>query len=329
MRTACFTAGLLLLGAAHGQSRALSLPGIEEFVADFGKQPQERDYSARTLFHEAHAKFVNGMDRYRPDLRASFGQIIDGNVKSETGDFDVDEWYAEGRLHWYTDPDSYVIYGPQFRSRDYNFSPTSVGAEDETLYIGGVHLGYGTFINDDVLLELVFSPAIYSDFDGTLKSEDYKFYGDGLLTFRSTDTLFFKAGVYYSGDVKDAPVLPLGGLAWQFMEQFRFDMLLPKYAEVSWTPGTSTLVHIGLDLDGEEYRVRSSLGTGKVPYDVHTQEITARLGVIQRLTDSISLWGDVGYIVAGDYKWRDAAANRYDGTMEPTFTWAIGFGIDF
>jgi hypothetical protein len=341
MRIACLRAGVAgFLAFASGAQTPVGPFGQDPVTGEtIAARPaprsgeefavQDRDYSARALFMEAHGSFLNARDRYRPMLEASYLMHRTAEVKGEPGHFDLDHVRVDGRVRWPVDPDSFLIVGPKFSARHYNFNPQVVGAEDDTLYVAGANLGFGTFLEENLLLELVFSPGLYSDLDGAIKSRDWQWYGDALLTIRQTDQLYWKIGAYHSDDFRDVNLLPLAGVSWQFLPSMRLDVLLPKRAELSINPWTSTVLHLGVDLEGEQYRWRSEPATGKVRRNLWVQEIRARVGIVQRLTDNFSLFGNVGINLAGDYRFYDAAGNRYNGTLDPDFFFMVGMGIDF
>jgi hypothetical protein len=289
-----------------------------------------RDYSANSLFLERHAGFMQRMNRYEPRVFASFMALPDAEVKGEPGSFDLAQLRARGDFRFAVDPNSYLSAGGEFRLREYEFSPAVRGATDETLYQVGARLGAGYFVNDDLLLEGMFRPGVYTDFDGTLTGQDWKWLGSAQGTYRHSEDLFFRAGLAVSEDFKDVNLIPLAGLSWLFLPQWRLDIALPHKIEVSWsTHGATTTVYGGIYLEGDEWRVRNVTNLGKRRFDVQTQEIKVGGGAVHRLTDNLSVFGDAGVIVAGDYHFRDGLGQRYDGSLDPSFQFTVGVGLDF
>lgn len=291
---------------------------------------QDRDYSPRALYRETHQGFLNGATRYRPQLQFSYLIQHDTRVKGDPGRFDLDHYTADGRIPIHVDPDTVVHFGPNFQARHYSSKITGQTSSNETFYKAGLHLGFSTFIEpDNWHLSATFSPGIHSDLDNSLNSKDWKFYADTLLTYRATDNVYFKFGAYYSGDFVDAPVLPLLGISVTFLDDFRFDMLLPKEIEFSWQFTPTTYLTLGTYLSGDQFYIRNSLANGKVGQKVSVQEIRTGIGIIQRMTDNIALFGQVGTIIAGDYKYRDNAGNNFNGTLDAEPYLFVGFGLDF
>jgi hypothetical protein len=290
----------------------------------------QRDYSPSGLFAERHGGFLTRAKRYEPKLFVRYMVMADAQVTSEPGSFDLQELRARGDIPITLDPDSYMSLGAEFRQRDYDFSNNVLGARDEDVYVLGARIGAGLFINDEFLVEAMFRPGIYSDLDGTMTSQDWHWFGHALGTYRIREDLFLKAGAAVSEDFADVDVIPLAGLAWTIDEQWRVDLLLPHRAEISWSPnaGTST-IRAGVYLEGDNYRVRGPASLGKPRVEWQTQEITISAGLVQRLSDYLSVFGEVGSAVAGDYKVRDGSSQTYTGSLDPTFYFNVGVGFDF
>ena len=274
----------------------------------------QRDYSPGGLFAERHGGFLTRAKRYEPRLFGRYTLMPNGQVTSEPGSFDLQEVRVRGDVPVTLDPDNYLSLGGEFRQRKYDFSNNVLGVRDEDIYVLGARIGAGVFVNDDFLVEGMFRPGIDSDLDGTLTSRDWHWFGHALGTYRVREDLFLKAGIAVSEDFADVSVIPLAGLAWTIDDQWRIDILLPHRAELSWSPnaGTSTL-RAGIYLEGDNYRVRAPASLGKQRIEWQTQEITVSVGLVQRFSDYLSVFGEVGSTLAGDYKLRDGTSQNYSG----------------
>lgn len=289
-----------------------------------------RDYSPSGLFAERHGAYTTRAKRYEPKIFARYTLLPNAKVTSEPGSFDMQEVRVQGDVPIVLDPDSYLTLGGELRHRKYSLTNNILGASDDDVFVVGARIGAGVFVNDDVLLEGMFRPGLYSDLDGTLTNKDWQWFGHGLATFRVREDIFLKAGVAVSQDFEDVDVIPLGGIAWVLNEQFRLDVLLPHRLEASWSPNAGvTTVHVGAYLQGDQYRVHSSAATGKRRVDWQTQEIWASAGLNHRLSDYLSVFGEVGTLIAGDNKLRDGTSQSYTGALEPSFFFNVGVGLDF
>jgi hypothetical protein len=289
-----------------------------------------RDYSPGGLFAERHGAYLTRARRYEPKVSARYMLMPNAQVTSEPGSFDLQELRVRGDAPIVLDPDSYLSLGGEFRHRDYNLTSNIVGADDEDLFVVGARLGAGLFVTDDFMVEGMFRPGLYTDFDGTLTRQDWPWFGHALATYRVQDNVFVKGGAAVSEDFADVDVIPLAGISWVLTDQFRFDVLLPHRAEVSWSPNAGiTTFRVGGYLEGDQYRVRSSAATGKRRVDWQTQEISLAAGLTHRFSDYLCVFGEVGSVVAGDTKFRDGTAQNYTGSIEPTFFFNVGVGFDF
>lgn len=289
-----------------------------------------RDYSPNALFAERHGTFLTQATRYEPKVFARYTLIPNAQVSSEPGSFDMQELRVRGDAPIVVAPDTYISLGGEFRHRQYDLTNNILGANDEDLYVIGARLGAGTFVTDEFLLEGMFRPGLYSDLDGTLHTKDWNWFGHALATYRVRDDLFLKAGAAVSEDFADVNLIPLLGISWFVNEQFRFDVLLPHRIEGSWSPNSGvTTVRVGAYLEGDQYHVRGSSATGKRRVDWQTQEITISAGLNHRLTDYLSVFGEIGSVIAGDNKFRDGTSQRFNGAIEPTFFFNVGVGLDF
>lgn len=294
-----------------------------------GAHAAAQDYSPTGLFGESHADFFAKMDRYRPAVRASFLGEFGAGLDGEPGEFDMKRYLLEGRVPIVLDPDSVMLIGGRGEARRYDFSPNMGGLQNETLGGVGLDLGYGRFLSEDAYIYGVFMPGIYSDFDGTLHHEDWQFFGESVLAFRYSDNLFLKGGVRVSQDFKDLPVFPLLGLAWLINEAWRFDLLAPKQAELSWTPDPAFSLNAGIELEGQEYHVRAPLSLGGARSDWQVQELRLYVGGLYRFSDNLSAWGRVGAAIAGDNDFVNPAGVHIEGQLDPTMLFEVGLGWDF
>ncbi len=325
---------LLVLGACATTHRPVVAPPTPaadgSAPAAVPARPAPQDYTPTGLFAEEHGDFLAKADRFRPSVTGTFAMLPNASLNNEPGDFDLARFQTGGRIPLVIDPDSVFLVGARAEARRYEFS-SGFGVPDENLGSVGLEFGYGRFLNRDTYAHATFEPGIYSDFEGTLHHQDYKFFGEGLVVFRYAEDLYFKGGVRVSEDFADAPVYPMAGLSWIANEQWRVDILLPRRAEVSYQPQTPTTFYAGIDLEGQEYHLRSSAATGRQEFDFQVQEIRVYVGGIHRFTDHLSAFGRFGAAVAGDHKLRsdNNLGRRINGQLDPTLLFEVGVGWDF
>lgn len=292
---------------------------------------QDPDYSMYGLFMQAHGDFVLKYKRFEPDVQVRGQLLPNGEIKGEQGDFDLARLTVDAKAPFMVSTDGYLVLGAYFDHRRY-LVDNMPGFADESLFVGALQLGFGVFVDDNVLLEGMVMPGSWSDWDGTLHRRDFDCPASLLFTIRTTDDVFFKIGARYNEIYEDANVLPYLGLSWQIMDELRLDILAPEYIEMSWWPAPEFGVRIGAEIQGAEYRVRQRNAVGDREFaDMRVQEVLAYGGATWRMSDYVSLAARAGMAVAGDYKLDDglAATQRVDGTIRPTVFAEVTFGIDF
>lgn len=317
----------LALDAAISHAGATAAPRIEP-LRPF--EPQEPDYSLPGLFLQDHGDFMLKARRYRPDAEFSFALMPDEEIKGEPGSFDLYFSKADIEVPFYVASDAYVIVGAYGSNRHYQTRNMPLFG-DENLSAAGLKFGFGAFLDNDVLLEVKVEPGVWSDMDGSLKHNDYDMPGSALLTWKVADDAFFKFGARYNQVYKEAPWLPYVGVSWAISENFRIDVLLPELVEISWWPNPSFGVLLGTEIDGAQYRVRTSAASGRQRANAQVQEITVYAGLISRLSDNFSITARGGANVAGDYHLTNGntAAGYADGTLQPGLFAEISCGFDF
>lgn len=299
----------------------------------------QEQYTPAALFMNTHGGFVLGMEPWSPDISVSFLSMADAEVKGEPGDFNLRYGKAHAEGKFYVDPDSYLYGEVDYSQRSYQFSTGALGAHDERLYRSSATVGVGTFIDkgsDTTLLELEFSPGLWTDFSGTTHHNDWQFYGRALMTWRYMDGLYFKGGAEYTGVFRDVPVYGLLGVSWVINPAnpiWRVDVLLPRDIRLTADLSDDASLYLGLELDGGVYEIRAPKNSAVNPgisRRVSVQEMNLVLGGHHMLGKNLSFFGRVGSALTGDYHFRsnDPAA-IYDGGMEPQLFAEFGFGWNF
>ncbi len=301
--------------------------------------PQEQAaYSLTRLFRQHHGEFLDRQERFDPqfELRARF--LPNQRVGDEPGDFDLLGYDFDIETPAIITTEAYLLFGVYHYGRHYSTSSEfgtgsgNAGAlGDENLTAAGVRLGLGWFINENFLMELQTNPGVYSDLENGLGHKDYDFPSSALFTYRAMDNFFFKFGLRYNQVYEDAPLLPYLGFSWEITEGLRLDLLAPEYVEVSYWTSASTALAFGAEVSGAQYRVHSTLSTGKQEADVQVQEVVAYLGVTHRISDFLSLQARGGIVLAGEYDLTTGADgfDRTEGALDQGFYADVTFGINW
>lgn len=311
--------------------------GFDVHLAPSPFAPQdEPDYSLRGQFLLHHGEFMQRRERFRPDISLRGRVFPNQRINDEPGSFDLFGYDFDANVPAIVSTDGYLKFGAYYTGRRYVTSTAfgsagnASGINDETLIGAGVKLGFGVFLDDNVLLEVETAPGAWSDLDDTLHHEDFDFPSYGLFTFRTLDNLFFKIGARYNQVFEDAPWLPMLGLSWEIVDGFRLDVLAPESVELSWWPDQNLGFLFGAEVWGAEYHVHTSEALNQRA-DLRVQEVTTYLGLVARMNDHTSLIVRSGLVVAGDYDLTTGAAgfDRSEGALDQGFFADITFGINF
>lgn len=338
--------GLALDGLAFD---GLAFDGLAG-AANAAQDPQGQ-YEIRTLFQLHHGDFMNRMERYEPMLKIGGRFMPAQRILNEGGEFDQWDYFGDATLPWNVSTEGYLLFGLYYEARQYEFdgvrtSPGNAKLGNETLHAGGVKLGFGAFLDDNVLLEVESRPGVFTDADAGLHHNDVDFPSHAMVTFRAIDSLFFKVGVRYNQVYPEAPWLPILGVSWDItgggstgpLEDrggFRIDLLLPEHLELSYWSSGSTGWLLGAEVTGAEYHVRTDLLSGPVadnqPRDnVRIQEFVTYLGLVHRWSDNFSMTGRFGAVLAGYYDLTNGHPDQHvDGQIEPGLWGEFSIGVDF
>jgi hypothetical protein len=282
-------------------------------------------YAVTRLFNDMHGDFMQKGFPFQQNIRVGAGYQAEAGMSGSEGKYQFSDARADVFVPMTLDPDMLLIVGGRGGGRAYEFDSAAGGATNESVFEASLHVGLGRFLTEDLYVEAMFRPGVYSDFDGTLHGDDWKFFGDVIATYRFDPGFYGKIGAIYDGTFEDAPIFPALGFALLLDETFRIDMLLPKYFELAWMPNATWILKGGLGLDGEEYHVRSSTGPGtEQRFDVRTQEFRIYVDGTMRLNDNFSVFGRGGATLLGDYKWAG-----FDGSVDPAPFFEIGAGLNF
>jgi hypothetical protein len=272
-------------------------------------------------FREAHGDFAIRATSHAP-ITLVGTWMPEATIHKEPGEFDFSQVTLDATVPIPQSRDTFLLAGILASARHYDFDGVPV-LEDDTLHRYGVRIGYGGFVNDDLLLQGYWQPSIYSDLDGTLSSEDYRlYYGAFLAVHRTAPDWFWKVGVLGT-DAVDTGALPLAGFTWRIDSHWSLQVLLPRDLSLVWeAPGWN--VWGGLLVESDEYHVRSPDALG-LEDDVHLQELVAHVTVERRIAGGLSLLLRGGSTLAGNYDYGYGnGTDDLTGTLEPTWFAAAG-----
>ncbi len=299
-------------------------------------------YTINQLFRQYHGEFMDRYERYDPAMEIRGRFMPNQSVGNEPGSFDMFGYDFDVETPLLITTEAYLKFGLYQYGRHYNATSNFGSANnpgfnsegswgDETLTAAGARLGLGWFLTSNFFMEIETNPGLYSDLEGTPNHKDYDFPSSALFTYRPIDNFFFKFGVRYNQIFEDAPWLPYLGFSWEMFEGLRLDLLAPEYIELSWWPSAATAFSFGAEVQGAQYRVRSTSQTGKQRANLQVQEVIAYLGMTHRMSDQLSIRARGGVVLAGDYDLTTGAENfdNAEGALSQSFYADITLGFDW
>ncbi len=300
---------------------------------------QDDEYSVIGMYERLHGEFLRNSIGFRPDLKLQFGMQHDADFDDEVGQFDFNEYRGEFLTRAPVDPDTHLILGGNVGLRAYRFDNVPIVGDEDLWEVSG-EFGVGRFFQENLLVEATFRPGLYSDFDGTLKSDDWQFFGRVLATYQPDpdQRLYLKGGIEVSQVFEDTPIYPLLGISWQFTDAWRFDALLPLETAFRFTPSAEWIFSAGLSLDGDEYHRRSNITVGApTSRTVRTQEVRAFFDATYRTSDELSVFGRIGSTIAGENSFEayrpgvggGVVRDDFDGAVNPVLFFEVGVGVNF
>lgn len=306
--TRTITASVLLAVATTGCAGLSDLP-VEEFRA-------------------AHGDFLRDAIS-GPLVQLRWTEAADAELEGEEGDFDLEQWVLEALVPIPLSRDSFLIGGVYADRRRYEFHDVP-GIEDDVLWRYGVNLGYGRFLDDDLVVQGIWQPGVYSDHDESLESRDLRWwYGTGLAIWRQHPALFWKLGLTLN-DAVDTGVIPLVGVVWHLGGNVRFETLLPRDVKLVWRPDERWILSGGLLIASEEYHLRGPAALGHPEHDVHVQERVLFVEAEGRWTEHLSTFVRVGTPLGGNYDWSyGGGLPEYEGELDEGSFVTVGLGLRF
>lgn len=319
-----------------GSTFDLNRPSLYDAAA---QQPggQQQGYGLREMFRANHGEFMDRRQRYQPDFNFRAAIIPTGAIGGEPGHFDLLNYDFDGAAKMLVSTEGYLTLGAYYNARHYSTSSAfgtknnAAGIPDDTYVGAGARIGFGTFLNNDWMLEVETRPGVWSDLDDTLHHQDFDFPSYGLFTWRTpAQNFFFKFGARYNQVFEDAPWLPLLGFSWEVTDGFRVDVLAPEHLELSWWPNPALGLMWGVSVDGAEYRVHTPESLNQSA-NARVQEVISYLGLMSRPNDYTSFLLRAGIVIAGDYDMTTGAAgfDHAEGALDQALFVDFSFGLSF
>ncbi len=138
--------------------------------------------------------------------------------------------------------------------------------------------------------------------EGTFSSDGFGVGFFGLATYQFSERFSAGFGFVYGSLSESLPVMPVVGVRWDFMPDWRFTLAFPS-TRVSWTASKRLTLHGSLDFDNGSFYVKddprpATIGAGR-PSVADTvldyTSISAGFGATYLLSDVLTLDATLGY----------------------------------
>ena len=279
---------------------------------------------AQSDFARAHGKFLMGATQPAPEFVLNFSYQPD--VGTEDKNIQTDLVKVKTRLGtvFGVNEDVAIVTSLNYGLRSYAFDGSTL---DVSLHEIALELGVNWFLSDRILLSATFRPGIFSDLDESLTGDDIQYQGTAVGTYQWSDKLFFKLGAAVREDFDKLSVVPVAGVTWVSSDQLRVDVLLPRFATITWQTwvNSSILIVPGLHLGGQQYHVDTALGDGDVQIQDIRFDITASYEVAEAARVSLS----VGSNFRGKYEVEGDGGFKAKADQDPSVYLAVGLSSNF
>ncbi len=283
-------------------------------------------------FKSAHGDFFHLLLQDQPEVSVGYHYQPQTDSDDGPGSFDLNQIFVRSDVPVPLSRDTFLRFGIDYDSRFYDFEEVrgiATSTSEESLHRVEFKVGYGQFfICDDLLLTGVARPGFFSDFEGSLDTDDFRLYGDGLAAYRLNPGAQLVAGVRVDETFDDTPVLPFGGVRLQSEDGTTLiSLTVPLELTVGYKIDPKTRVYAGYWISGEDYEVEA--GPESKEFEIQVHERRLGLGVAYWFTDQLRLDLEGGAEVGSELDFKTDQAGQFGGDLEPAgyFRVAVGIGL--
>lgn len=256
-----------------------------------------------TAFESAHREYLTyiNQDDSNVSLTGDIEESNDSNDEDKeyrllSGSFSLDEPVP-------ITPDSFFIIGLELAKERYQKQSLSL----QTI---AAEIGFGTFLNKNLLAIAAFEPGIYSDLNGALHARDIFVPGAFEFHYRVSDQFSVNSGVLARDiDSLDSYVPLVGFVASSPTRQWTLHALLPVEARLSYQYREPFELYLHWQNGGYRYRV-----DGRIPGENRTtlevNEMRYGAGIRTKVSKYFSVVFEGGIVRAASFELIDAGDDR-------------------
>lgn len=281
-------------------------------------------------FPEAHRDFFQLLGPSTTELTVRY--LFQPETQDEDGPSEFDLHQFQGTLDFPVpvSSDSYYRFGGEYQLGRYDFTNAGVGnsrLDEEDLHKIELSFGMGTFLNEEMLITGSLTPGIYSDMNGGLDEDDFKFQGMGMLVYRMNPTAQLLAGIKWSEDFDDYPLFPILGMRLLSENGLvHLNLTLPLEARLGYNFSTNAQAYTGFWISGDEYQVSFDQDD---EFHLQNQERRFGVGVLVWLNDRIQVSIEGGALMGGVFEFKKENPGQFEDEVDPTGYLAGSLGLAF
>ncbi len=238
--------------------------------------------------------------------------------KNTSAEYDLDYFSFNGELPVPQSRDSFFRFGFDYGLRMYDFQGTGNflgGLDSQDLHRIKFSPGYGTFINDNLLLTGNFDLGLFTNFQKSPDFDQLKYYANVKLVWRLNPGSLLYLGIERSDNFDDLTVYPLLGIKLLTEKgEFKISLDLPKELKLDYNITSKSQLYFLVSILGEKYRIAA--GDPEREFNVFIQDKRVGLGANHWFTNHIAFNFEVGLTVASDFEFETLDDKGYFGEMD-------------
>lgn len=269
-------------------------------------------------FSKSHGDFFKLLLNDNSDVRLSYTLEKGQKDKDTSAKYDLDYFNLSGELPSALSRDSFTRFGFDYGLRMYQFEGTNNflgGLDSEELHRIKFSPGYGTFINDNLLLTGIADIGLFSNFKKTPDFDQLKYYANAKLAWRLNPGSLVYLGVEKSDNFDGVTLFPLLGIKLLTEGgEFKINLDLPKQLKLDYNITSKSQLYFLVCVLGEKYRITA--GDPEKEFNVFIQDKRVGLGANHWFTNHVGLNFEAGLSIASDLEFETLDTRGYFGEMD-------------
>ena len=197
--------------------------------------------------------------------------------------------------------------------------------DSEQLHRLELGLGFGQFLNDNLLFSVMLQPGLHSNFS-SIDSQHFQLYSQGYLVYRINENLELIGGAASTELFDEVALFPIIGVRGLVLNQkLHIKFTPPIELRVGYPIADGVQLYAGIWLTGDEYRVERLGRTFKI----QTQDLRTGVGVLRWINDHLNLQFEAGWNLESTFDFELVKTNSRSDRLDesPYFRLTIGYAL--